>query len=68
VWEQPHLLHSRIFQITTKDRTGLVVRELMRGPLMIVVAAGQGLATALLSDLARLAKKNFVGCSWEKRA
>jgi DNA-binding transcriptional LysR family regulator len=44
------------------DRTGLVVRELMREPLMIAVAAGHRLATAPLSDLAQLAEEDFIVC------
>lgn len=60
------MLHEKAvdvaFVMAPFDRTGLVVRELMREPLMIVVAAGHRLATAPLSDLAQLAKENFVVC------
>jgi DNA-binding transcriptional LysR family regulator len=44
------------------DKTGLLVRELMRDPVMIVVAAGHRLTTAPLSDLAQLADEEFVVC------
>jgi DNA-binding transcriptional LysR family regulator len=50
------------FVIAPFEKTGLVVRELMREPLMIVVAAGHRLATARLSDLAQLAEEDFVVC------
>jgi DNA-binding transcriptional LysR family regulator len=60
------MLHEKAvdvaFVMAPFDRTGLVVRELMREPLMIAVAAGHRLATAPLSDLAQLAKENFVVC------
>jgi DNA-binding transcriptional LysR family regulator len=44
------------------DKTGLLARELMRDPLMIVVAAGHRLTAAPLSDLAQLASEDFVVC------
>src|SRR5262245_1194165 len=50
------------FVMAPFDRTGLVVRELMREPLMIVVAAGHRLANTPLSNLAQLAEENFVVC------
>lgn len=43
-------------------KTGLLVRELMREPLMIVVAAGHKLATIPLSDLKQLAMEDFIVC------
>jgi DNA-binding transcriptional LysR family regulator len=50
------------FVMAPFDKTGLVVRELMREPLMIVVAAGHRLAATPLSDLAQLAEEDFVVC------
>ncbi len=50
------------FVMAPFDMTGLVVRELMREPLMIVVAAGHRLAGAPLSDFAQLAEEDFVVC------
>jgi DNA-binding transcriptional LysR family regulator len=50
------------FVMSPFDKTGLVVRELMREPLMIVVAAGHRLAAAPLSDLTQLAEEDFVVC------
>jgi len=44
------------------DKTGLLARELMRDPLMIVVAAGHRLTAAPPSDLAQLADEDFVVC------
>jgi DNA-binding transcriptional LysR family regulator len=51
-----------VFAMTPFDQTGLVVRELMRDPLMIVVAAGHRLAAAPLTNLAQLAEEQFVVC------
>jgi len=60
------MLHEKAvdvaFVMAPFDRTGLVVRELMREPLMIVVAAGHRLANTPLSNLAQLAEENFVVC------
>ncbi len=60
------MLHEKAvdvaFVMAPFERTGLVMRELMRELLMIVVAAGHRLATAPLSDLAQLARENFVVC------
>jgi DNA-binding transcriptional LysR family regulator len=50
------------FVMAPFDRTGLVVRELMREPLMIAIAAGHLLATAPFTDLAQLAEEDFVVC------
>jgi DNA-binding transcriptional LysR family regulator len=60
------MLHEKAvdvaFVMAPFDRTGLVVRELIREPLMIVVAAGHRLANAPLTNLAQLAEENFVVC------
>jgi DNA-binding transcriptional LysR family regulator len=50
------------FVMAPFDKAGLVVRELMREPLMIVVAAGHRLGAAPLSDFAQLAEEDFVVC------
>jgi DNA-binding transcriptional LysR family regulator len=50
------------FLITPSARAGLVVRALLREPLVIVVPAGHRYATAPLLDLAQLAEENFVLC------
>jgi DNA-binding transcriptional LysR family regulator len=50
------------FVMTPFEKAGLVVRELMREPLMIVVAAGHRLGSTPLSDLAQLAEEDFVVC------
>ena len=44
------------------DKAGLAVRELMREPLMIALAAGHKLAAEPLSNLAQLADEYFVVC------
>src|SRR5262245_16343018 len=60
------MLHEKsvdvAFVMAPFDRAGLVARELMREPLMIVVAAGHRLGAAPLSDLAQLAEEDFVVC------
>lgn len=50
------------FLMTPPGKTGLVVKALLREPLVIVVPEGHRYATAPLLDLGQLAEENFVLC------
>jgi DNA-binding transcriptional LysR family regulator len=50
------------FVLTPSERTGLVVKHLLREPLVIVVPMDHRYARTPLIDLAQLAEENFVLC------